>query len=91
MKPFEIIDKFDRRIKLTEDRIWSHISKRPEMLDAEGLIKIALKDPDEVRESKEDANAWLYYKVNPKGDKWNKFIIMGTTGFEPATDRFLSA
>lgn len=33
-------------------------------------------DPDEVRESKEDRTTWLYYKINPKGDKWNKFILV---------------
>lgn len=76
MEPFEITDKFNRRIKLTTERIWAHIVKRPEMLDEEGLIKSALIDPDEVRESKEDSTTWLYHKINPKGDKWNKFILV---------------
>ena len=76
MEPFGITDKFGRRIKLTKERIWAHISKRPEMLGEDELIKEALEDPDETRESKEDPKAWLYYKVNPKVDKWNRFIVI---------------
>ena len=76
MEPFEIIDKFGRKIKLTRERIWTHISKRPEMLGEEELIKDALKDPGEVKESKENPKAWLYYKVNPKGNNWDKYILV---------------
>jgi len=76
VEPFEIVDKFNRKIKLTNERVWGHISKRPEMLGEEELIKTALIDPGEVRESSEDSTALLYYKVNPKGGKWNKFILV---------------
>ncbi len=76
VEPFEITDKFARKLKLTKERIWAHISKRPEMLGKEELIKATLIDPDEVRESKEDSKALLYYRTNPKGDKWNRFILV---------------
>lgn len=76
MEPFEVTDKFGRKVKLTRERIWAHILKRPEMAEEGELIKDTLKDPDEVRESMEDNTAWLYYKINPKGGKWNKFILV---------------
>lgn len=72
---FKITDKFGRKITLTKERFW-HIMKRPEAGDLD-YIKEILLNPDEVRESVYDEKVWLYYKMNPKRSKTEKYILVG--------------
>lgn len=58
----ELIDRFSRRIKLTEER-WNHIAKtHPELKDRLEDLKGALADPELIKRSVYNENVVLFYK-----------------------------
>lgn len=58
----EFIDRFSRRIKLTEER-WNHIAKmHPELRDMLEYLKGALEDPELVKRSVYNENVVLFYR-----------------------------
>ena len=61
---FEIIDKTNRKIRLTK-RQWSHITvKHPDLTGKEEEIKQALEKPDKITQHKFDENMGNYHKYN---------------------------
>ena len=63
---FEIIDKTNRKIRLTKKQ-WSHITmKHPDLAGKEEEIKQDLENPDLIAQHKFDENMRNYYKYTKK-------------------------
>lgn len=59
---FELIDRFGRRIKLTEKR-WNHIAEtHPELKDMLKDLKGAMEDPELIKRSVYNKNVVLFYR-----------------------------
>ena len=81
---FEVTDRTERKIRLTQKR-WTHIrEEHPEIVDYEELIKV-IKKPDKILTSdRDDSVAWYflykkqrkeYLKVSAKYLNFERFII----------------
>lgn len=73
---FEVTDKTDRKIRLT-NYAWAHIMKRHPMMSAYmEEMQNALKNPTAVTNSIVDSNVHYYYSYlkNKKGP--NKFLLV---------------
>ncbi len=58
----ELIDRFNRRIKLTEER-WNHISEtHPELKDLLKDLKGAVEEPELIKKSIYNENVVLFYR-----------------------------
>jgi hypothetical protein len=67
-----IIDYQKREIRLTDERL-AHILERPEMTGMEAAIREVLQEPQFVRQSRSDEDAFLNYRFYHRtvvGDKW---------------------
>jgi hypothetical protein len=67
-----ITDYQKRKVRLTDERL-AHILERPEMTDMKTAIKETLQEPQLVKQSRSDENAFLYYRfyyLTIVGDKW---------------------
>jgi len=60
---FEVVSKLGKKISTTKE-YWEFIVtvKHPMMEGKEKVVQEALKEPDEVRKSKNDKSVHLYYK-----------------------------
>ena len=58
---FEIIDKNNKKIKLTDER-YNHIKKHPNMNDSIERIKSSIKNPIAIRYNEFDETVIYYYK-----------------------------
>jgi hypothetical protein len=67
-----IIDYQKRKVRLTDERL-AHILERSEMTEMEAAIEKTLQEPQFVRHSRSDEEAFLYYRFYYQtvvGDKW---------------------
>jgi len=74
---FEIFDKFNKKIILTQIRL-GHILKKVEMKDEIEKIKETLVSPDEVRKSLQNDFIWIYYKhysATPVTEKYMLVVV----------------
>lgn len=64
---FEIVSRLNKKIRITKS-YWNLIvtMKHPKMKGKEQLVKDALTDPNEIRQSLRDPSVHLYYKVHGK-------------------------
>lgn len=73
-----IIRDYERRaIRLTEER-WEHIQRHPEMAGKSLDIQRVLTHPEQVLESRDDAEVRLYYRYlydTPVGDKYLCVVV----------------
>lgn len=58
---FEVIDRFGRKIRLTDER-QKHLLKKREMRNQEERLKETLISLDQVRRSVKDKNVLIFYK-----------------------------
>jgi alanine-alpha-ketoisovalerate/valine-pyruvate aminotransferase len=73
---FEITDQFHREIALNEERL-KHILTHPEIKRGElKKIKETVLIPDFIKQSKQDANVWVYYKLYDKTPVGKKFVAV---------------
>jgi len=75
MITFEIFDKFNRKIILTQIRL-GHILKRMEMANEMERIKETLLSPDEIRKSLQNDFIWLYYKHYSTTPVTEKYMVV---------------
>ena len=77
MKPFEIVDRLGRKIKLKRETIW-HIIRRPEMDDEKENIKNCLTDPDLVVESPKSKEVLIFnknYSEREINERWLMVVV----------------
>jgi hypothetical protein len=74
-------DCFDRNVRLTDERL-AHILERPEMRGMREEIICTLRAPAEVRVSRTDAAARLFYEFYSRtriGGKWLCVVVKYST------------
>jgi hypothetical protein len=59
---FEIESKLNKKIRLTEKLFNEIKQKHPEVISQENKIKETLINPNVIRKSQYENNAWLFYK-----------------------------
>jgi len=70
-------DCFGREVRLTVERL-AHILERPEMRDMDAEIERVLRQPQQVRRSRSDPAARLFYKFYTQtivGGKWLCVVV----------------
>ncbi|MCT7979976.1 DUF4258 domain-containing protein [Laspinema olomoucense] len=75
-----LTDYQGREVRLTDERL-AHILLHPEMANMEKEIAVTLRNPEAVRKSRNDENAWLnyrYYLGTKVGDKWLCVVVKYT-------------
>ena len=77
MKPFEVVDRLLRKIKLGRGTI-CHIVRRPEMEGEEEDMKTVLKDPDEIVESPKSKSVLIFNREYPDralNERWLVVVV----------------
>lgn len=72
---FIVKDQFHREIRLTKER-FEHISERPELKESADQIKETVLVPEIIKQSKQDKNVWLYYKLYSKTPVTRKYLVV---------------
>lgn len=73
---FEIIDKTDRKLRMTKWN-WEHIIRRhPEISSEKEKIIETLEKPDKIIYSLKDENARFYYKYYKHRQSKNRFMMI---------------
>ncbi len=73
---FEVIDKTDRKLRMT-DWNWAHIIRRhPEVSAEKEKIIETLEHPDRITDSLKDEKAKFYYKYYKNRKSSNKFMMV---------------
>lgn len=72
-----IVDCFGHKVRLTDERL-DHVLEHPEMKEMGAGIERVLGQPQSVRRSRSDPNAWLFYEFCARtivGDKWLCVVV----------------
>lgn len=76
---FEVIDKTDRKIKLTKG-VWAHIrEEHPEIVDLEELVQV-LKIPNKILSSDRDYSVGWYFLYNKERKEYLKVSVKYLNG-----------
>lgn len=73
---FEVVSKFDRKIRLTEE-IYNHVCVRhPEVFGEIDRMKETLISPQTVRRSAYDEKVWLFYRLFKDTPVTEKYLMV---------------
>jgi len=72
---FEVKAAFEKKIKLTEERLNHILFKHPEIINNVDKIKFTLIYPDLIRKSQYNSSIWLYYRFYKKLTKYLTVVV----------------
>ena len=73
---FEVVSKFDKRIRLTDDK-YKHVCVRhPEVFGEIDRMKETLASPQIVRRSIYDEKVWLFYRFFKETPVTEKYLMV---------------
>ena len=70
---FEVTDKTNRKIHLSEER-YKHIQKHPNMHDSIEIIKLAIQNPTTIRYNEEDETTVFFYKEIKQNNPVKRYL-----------------
>ena len=70
---FEIVDKTNRKIRLTTEQ-WTHIRKKHPEIENHELIEETLKKPDKMTDYDIDETVLYYYKYYKHRKSYEKYL-----------------
>lgn len=72
---FEVKAAFEKKVRLTEERLNHTVFKHPELSNKTDKIRYTLMHPDLIRKSQYNSNVWLYYKFYKELRKYLTIVV----------------
>ena len=73
---FDVVSKFDKKIRLTEEK-YNHVCTRhPEVFEEKEKMKKTLVSPQIVRRSTYDDKVWLFYRLFEETPVTEKYLMV---------------
>ena len=76
---FEVVSKFGRRIRLTEEKCNHVRARHPEVFGEIDRMKETLISPQIVRRSMYDEKVWLFYRFFKQTPVTEKYLMVAVT------------